>query len=92
MRRERGSRASFLHFQRPCCLKENWEVMYLDLTYGTNIVGFTLCQVTGLFGCNTTYNSAWGLINHEKKEAFDFLCGATKELRTRCGVDEPLVI
>lgn len=52
--------------------QQYWEVMRIDLTYGTNVLGFPLYQVTGLTACNTMYNSTFGLINNEKQDAFEF--------------------
>ena len=45
--------------------------MELNMTYGTNVFGYPLFQVTGLISVNTVYNFMFGIINNEKKEAFN---------------------
>ena len=66
--------------------------MQIDLTYGTNRFGYPLYQVTGLTCVNTIFNSVFGLINNEKKEAFNFLCQVTKKLLAERSIPLPEVI
>jgi hypothetical protein len=69
----------------------NWEVVSADMTYKTNVFNYPLFQVTGMTACNTIYNSFFGVIDNEKRGAFDWLCTAMKELREEHKIKEPLV-
>lgn len=68
-----------------------WEVTQADMTYRTNIFNYPLFQVTGLTSCNTVFNSFFGIINNERRGAFDWLCTAIKEPREEAGIRDPLV-
>lgn len=72
--------------------KQYSDVMQIDLTYNTNCFGYPLYQVAGLTGANTIYNSIFGFIDNERKEAFDWLCQGTHELRAEFSVEPPIVI
>jgi hypothetical protein len=73
--------------------KQSAEVMSIDTTYNTNSFGYPLYRVTGLSGCDTVFDSVFGLVNNEKTAAFESLAKATKELRARYGIEEdPIVI
>ena len=68
-----------------------WELTQADMTYKTNLFGYPLFQVTSMTSSYHIFNSFFGLVNNERRDAYDFLVTAMKELRAEYEVKEPLV-
>ena len=68
------------------------EVLGLDNTYKTNRFKLYLFQVTGVTDQKSLANFAFGLINGEKEEHFQWLCDRLDELRVEVGADRPQVV
>jgi hypothetical protein len=63
-------------FTLPWCeamWKRHSELLSIDNTYKTNKSRYPLMMVTTVSGINTVLNLAFGLINDETRESFDFL-------------------
>jgi len=75
--------------------KELWkrfpDCLSLDNTYKTNSLGFPLFVVTAQTNINSIANVAFGLIDNERREGFDFLAQALNELRIKVGARPPAV-
>ncbi|KAK4068501.1 hypothetical protein Purlil1_13791 [Purpureocillium lilacinum] len=84
-----------LLFTFPYCLRM-WkrfpEIMSFDNTYNTNRFKLTLFQVTGHTCLKSVYNAAFGLIDNERREGFQFLTEAVRELTERHGILLPDVV
>ena len=68
------------------------EVLGLDNTYKTNRFNLYLFQVTGVTDQKSLANFAFGLINGEKREHFQWLCDRLDELRCSVRADPPQVV
>jgi hypothetical protein len=70
----------------PYCVK-TWkrfpEVISFDNTYNTNRFKLPLFQVTGQTCLGTVFNAAFGLIDNERLEGFQFLADAIQQLATK---------
>ena len=79
----------------PYCLKM-WkrfpEVMSFDNTYNTNRFKLPLFQATGQTCLGTVYNAAFGLIDNERREGFQFLSESIRQLTERHLIRPPDVI
>ena len=79
----------------PWCVKM-WkrfpEVLGLDNTYKTNRFKLYLFQVTGVTDQKSLANFAFGLINTEKEEGFQWLCESLDAIRAKIGAPEPSVV
>lgn len=79
----------------PYCLKM-WqrfpEVMSFDNTYNTNRFKLPLFQATGQTCLGTVYNAAFGLIDNERREGFQFLSESIRQLTERHLIRTPDVI
>jgi len=61
------------------------------MTYKTNLFGYPLFQVTNITSSYHIFNSFFSLINNKKREAYNFLITAIKELHAKYSIKEPLV-
>ena len=68
------------------------EVLSFDNTYNTNRFKLPLFQVTGQSCLKSVYNAAFGLINNERRENFQFLAESVKKLMERHEIQSPDVI
>lgn len=79
----------------PYCL-QMWkrfpEVISFDNTYNTNRFKLPLFQATGQTCLGTVFNAAFGLIDNERREGFQFLAESIRELITKHSIREPDVI
>nr|UUW39089.1 putative transposase [Epichloe sp. LpTG-3]UUW39107.1 putative transposase [Epichloe sp. LpTG-3] len=79
----------------PYCLRM-WkrfpETMSFDNTYNTNRFKLPLFQVTGQTCLKSVYNAAFGLIDNERREGFQFLAEAVRELNDRHKIPLPNVV
>ncbi|KAK4077247.1 hypothetical protein Purlil1_12430 [Purpureocillium lilacinum] len=79
----------------PYCLRM-WkrfpETMSFDNTYNTNRFKLPLFQVTGQTCLKSIYNAAFGLIDNERREGFQFLAEGAKEITDRHGIPPPDVV
>ena len=79
----------------PYCLRM-WkrfpEIMSFDNTYNTNRFKLPLFQVTGQTCLKSVYNAAFGLIDNERREGFEFLSEAVRKLTERHGIPLPDVV
>ncbi|KJZ68574.1 hypothetical protein HIM_12036 [Hirsutella minnesotensis 3608] len=79
----------------PYCLRM-WkrfpEIMSFDNTYNTNHFKLPLFQVTGQTCLKSVYNAAFGLIDNERREGFQFLTAAVRELTERHAIPLPDVV
>ncbi|EXU95776.1 MULE transposase domain protein [Metarhizium robertsii] len=79
----------------PYCL-QMWkrfpEVISFDNTYNTNRFKLPLFQATGQTCLKTVFNAAFGLIDNERREGFQFLAESIKELLTKHSINQPDVI
>jgi hypothetical protein len=79
----------------PYCLKM-WrrfpEIISFDNTYKTNRFKLPLFQATGQTCLGTVFNAAFGLIDNERREGFQFLAESIRQLVTDHSVREPIVI
>ncbi|KAJ6436373.1 C6 zinc finger domain-containing protein [Purpureocillium lavendulum] len=79
----------------PYCLrmwKRYPETMSFDNTYNTNRFKLPLFQVTGQTCLKSVYNAAFGLIDNEKRQGFQFLAEAVRELNDRHTIPLPNVV
>ncbi|UNI16668.1 hypothetical protein JDV02_010847 [Purpureocillium takamizusanense] len=79
----------------PYCLrmwKRYPEIMSFDNTYNTNRFKLPLFQVTGQTCLKSVYNAAFGLIDNERREGFQFLAEAVRELNDRHTIPLPNVV
>ena len=67
-----------------------WVQMY-DKAYKTNNKGLALFQVMSIGSLNKVFSCAFGLINNERQEGFDWLMDQVNALRQEIGVTPPLV-
>jgi hypothetical protein len=67
------------------------DCLSLDNTYKTNSLGFPLFVVTTQTNVNSIANVAFGLVDNERREGFDFLAQALDELRVKVGARRPAV-
>jgi hypothetical protein len=65
------------------------EVISFDNTYNTNRYKLHLFQVTGQTCLGTVFNAAFGVIDNERLEGFQFLFGATRELANKLEIRLP---
>ncbi|KAM4055484.1 MULE transposase [Hirsutella rhossiliensis] len=63
------------------------EIMSFDNTYNTNRFKLPLFQVTGQTCLKSVYNAAFGLIDNEKREGFQFLAEGIKKLTDEGSID-----
>jgi MULE transposase domain/FAR1 DNA-binding domain len=79
----------------PYCL-QMWrrfpEVISFDNTYNTNRFKLPLFQATGQTCLGTVYNAAFGLIDNERREGFQFLAESIRDLITKHSIRQPDVI
>ena len=79
----------------PYCLRM-WrrfsEVISFDNTYSTNRFKLPLFQVTGQTCLGTVFNAAFGLIDNERFEGFQFLAGGVRKLLDGYSVRPPDVV
>jgi hypothetical protein len=79
----------------PYCL-QMWkrfpEVVSFDNTYNTNRFKLPLFQATGQTCLGTVFNAAFGLIDNERREGFQFLAESIHELITKHSIRQPDVI
>ena len=79
----------------PYCLRM-WkrfpEVLSFDNTYSTNRFKPPLFQVTGQTCLKPVYNAAFGLIDNERREGFQFLAEGIRQLTARHEIQSPDVI
>jgi len=79
----------------PYCL-QMWkrfpEVISFDNTYNTNRFKLPLFQATGQTCLGTVFNAAFGLIDNERREGFQFLAESIRELITKHSIRQPDVI
>ncbi|KJK85276.1 hypothetical protein H633G_10887 [Metarhizium anisopliae BRIP 53284] len=79
----------------PYCL-QMWkrfpEVISFDNTYNTNRFKLPLFQATGQTCLGTVFNAAFGLIDNERREGFQFLAESIRELVTKHSIRQPDVI
>ncbi|KAJ6436554.1 mutator-like element [Purpureocillium lavendulum] len=79
----------------PYCL-QMWkrfpEVISFDNTYNTNRFKLPLFQATGQTCLGSVYNAAFGLIDNEKREGFQFLSESIRQLAEQHLVRQPGVI
>ena len=79
----------------PYCL-QMWkrfpEVISFDNTYNTNRFKLPLFQATGQTCLGTVFNAAFGLIDNERREGFQFLAESIHELVTKHSIRQPHVI
>ncbi|OWT43046.1 transposase [Pochonia chlamydosporia 170] len=79
----------------PYCLrmwKRFSEVISFDNTYNTNRFKLPLFQVTGQTCLGTVFNAAFGLIDNERLEGFQFLAKGVRALLSRDGIRTPDVV
>ncbi|KHO10645.1 hypothetical protein MAA_11746 [Metarhizium robertsii ARSEF 23] len=79
----------------PYCL-QMWkrfpEVISFDNTYNTNRFKLPLFQATGQTCLGTVFNAAFGLIDNERREGFQFLAESIHELITKHSIRQPDVL
>ncbi|KAI8406405.1 hypothetical protein FOFC_13875 [Fusarium oxysporum] len=68
------------------------EVISFDNTYNTNRFKLPLFQATGQTCLRTVFNTAFGLIDNEKREGFQFLAESIKQLIEEHSIQQPDVI
>ncbi|KAF4479381.1 PKS-NRPS hybrid synthetase [Colletotrichum fructicola Nara gc5] len=68
------------------------EVISFDNTYNTNRFKLPLFQVTGQTCLGSVYNAAFGLIDNERIEGFQFLSESIRQLVAQHSIREPDVI
>ena len=79
----------------PYCIrmwKRYPEIMSFDNTYNTNRFKLPLFQVTGQTCLKSVYNAAFGLIDNERREGFQFLAEGIGQLAARHEIQSPDVI
>ncbi|EGY20890.1 uncharacterized protein VDAG_02414 [Verticillium dahliae VdLs.17] len=79
----------------PYCL-QMWrrfpECISFDNTYNTNRFKLPLFQATGQTCLGTVFNAAFGLIDNERQEGFQFLAQSIQRLSTQHSIRKPDVI
>lgn len=79
----------------PYCL-QMWkrfpEVLSFDNTYNTNRFKLPLFQATGQTCLGSVYNAAWGVIDNERREGFQFLADSMRQLLEQHSIREPEII
>ncbi|KJZ68074.1 hypothetical protein HIM_12537 [Hirsutella minnesotensis 3608] len=79
----------------PYCLRM-WkrfpETMGFDNTYNTNRFKLPLFQVTGQTCLKSVYNAAFGLIDNEKREGFQFLAEGIRQMNDKHDIPLPEVV
>ncbi|KAG6997364.1 PKS-NRPS hybrid synthetase [Fusarium oxysporum f. sp. conglutinans] len=79
----------------PYCL-QMWkrfpEVISFDNTYNTNRFKFPLFQATGQTCLGSVFNAAFGLIDNERREGFQFLSESIRQLAEQHSIRRPDVI
>jgi hypothetical protein len=65
------------------------EVLSFDNTYNTNRFKLPLFQVTGQTCLGTVFNAAFGVIDNERREGFQFLAEGVRELASNEGIRFP---
>ncbi|KAJ6439012.1 hypothetical protein O9K51_08416 [Purpureocillium lavendulum] len=79
----------------PYCL-QMWkrfpEVVSFDNTYNTNRFKLPLFQATGQTCLGSVYNAAFGLIDNERREGFQFLSESMRQLSEQRSIRQPDVI
>jgi hypothetical protein len=68
------------------------EVISLDNTYNTNRFKLPLFQVTGQTCLGTVFNAAFGLIDNERREGFQFLAESVSTLLLEHSIRQPAII
>ncbi|OBS22696.1 hypothetical protein FPOA_09028 [Fusarium poae] len=68
------------------------EVISLDNTYNTNRFKLPLFQVTGQTCLGTVFNAAFGLIDNERREGFQFLAESVSTLLSEHSIRQPAII
>ena len=68
------------------------EIMSFDNTYNTNRFKLPLFQVTGQTCLKSVYNAAFGLIDNERREGFQFLAEGVRLLTERHAIQLPDVV
>ncbi|KAM4061687.1 MULE transposase [Hirsutella rhossiliensis] len=68
------------------------EVISFDNTYNTNRFKLPLFQATGQTCLKSVYNAAFGLIDNERREGFQFLAEGIRQLFERHGIQLPNVV
>lgn len=79
----------------PWC-EEMWkrfpEVIGLDNTYKTNRFKIYLFQATGVSDQKSLLNFAFGLVNNEREEGFQWLCNMLDTLRQEVSAPAPTIV
>ncbi|KJZ70653.1 hypothetical protein HIM_09973 [Hirsutella minnesotensis 3608] len=79
----------------PYCLRM-WkrfpEIMSFDNTYNTNRFKLPLFQVTGQTCLKSIYNAAFGLLDNERREGFQFLAEGIRQLADQHDIPLPEVV
>lgn len=79
----------------PYCL-QTWkrfpEVISFDNTYNTNRFKLPLFQATGQTCLGTVFNAAFGFIDNERREGFQFLAESIRQLMEQHSIRQPDVI
>jgi hypothetical protein len=68
------------------------EVISFDNTYNTNRFKLPLFQVTGQTCLGTVFNAAFGIIDNERLEGFQFLANGVRKLLDRYSIRAPDVV
>ncbi|KAF6518277.1 hypothetical protein HZS61_002355 [Fusarium oxysporum f. sp. conglutinans] len=68
------------------------EVISFDNTYNTNRFKLPLFQATGQTCLGTVFNAAFGLIDNERREGFQFLAESIRQLIDQHSIRQPDVI
>jgi hypothetical protein len=79
----------------PYCLrmwKRYPEIMSFDNTYNTNRFKLPLFQIMGQTCLKSVYNAAFGLVDNERREGFQFLTAAVRDLTERHAIPLPDVV
>jgi hypothetical protein len=68
------------------------DILCMDNTYSTNGLGFPLFVVTTQTNIKSTMPVAFGLVDNERREGFDFLAESLEDLRVKIGARRPAVL
>jgi hypothetical protein len=68
------------------------EVISFDNTYNTNRFKLPLFQATGQTCLGTVFNAAFGLIDNERREGFQFLAESISTLLSEHSIQQPAII
>jgi hypothetical protein len=68
------------------------EVISFDNTYNTNRFKLPLFQATGQTCLGSVFNAAFGLINNERREGFQFLSESIRQLAEQHSIRQPDII